>query len=256
MPDSTDDHPVDEVPDFCETSISKVGALLSDFTRAAMLMALVKSEQPLPASELAECAQITASTTSIHLAKLLEAGWISVEQSGRCRYYRLASPRIANVLREIASIAPGQNGQLIQQDHSPRHSDLRPARTCYDHLAGRLGVEITEALIRQGVLQTREKDFQLTNEGIEILQGRGLDLVPVLKQRRAFALRCQDWTERRDHLGGALGAAICRLWLDHHWVEHQEGSRALRLTSAGIAQLLEWDISWLPDEQILTRAIG
>lgn len=256
MPDSTDDHPPSEIPPFCEISISKVGSLLADTARAAMLMALVGEEQSLPASELAERAKVGTSTASIHLGKLLEAGWVAVEQSGRHRYYRLASPRVAHVLREVASIAPDQEPRLLKPDQALHHADLRPARTCYDHLAGRLGVEITEALVRQGALQTKEKDFQLSSEGIELLQERGLDLVPVLKQRRAFARRCQDWTERRDHLGGALGAAICQLWLNQGWVERQPTSRALLLTPSGIAQLSAWDIHWLPDRPFLNTANG
>lgn len=227
-------------------SISKVGALLADATRAAMLVALCR-DSALPAGELAERAGISASTTSIHLTKLLEAGWITVEQYGRHRYYRLASPQVATLLTQtmsLASLCPTANETPEQDCHTrASHPKLRQARTCYDHLAGELGVALTEALLRQGVLEIAAKDYVLTEQGKVLLAGWGVDVEIALRQRRAFARRCLDWTERRDHLGGALGAAICNIWLEYDWVQRAEHGRALEMTPQGKEQLRRWGVS-------------
>ena len=237
----------DEPPALNDSSLSKVGALLADSARTAMLVALCR-DNALPACELAERAGITASTTSIHLTKLLEAGWIAVEQYGRHRYYRLASPHVATLLAQtmsLASLCSSANRTPERERHSQvAHPQLRQARTCYDHLAGALGVALTDALLQQDILEIAAKDYVLTEHGKVVLADWGVDVETARKQRRVFARRCLDWTERRDHLGGALGAAICTTWLAHDWVQHAEQGRALELTSHGKEQLRRWGISW------------
>jgi DNA-binding transcriptional ArsR family regulator len=228
--------------------ISKVGALLADPARAAIIVALC-GEHALPASELAECAGISASTTSIHLTKLMEAGWIELEQHGRHHYYRLSSPQITKLLEQAMSVVPARTA--LKPESEPTHhqhlrADLRLARTCYDHLAGKLGVALTDALVQQSVLEVADKDFILTRQGKVVLQDLGVDVEAAARHRRAFARRCLDWTERRDHLGGALGAAICATWLERGWVHRQEQTRALYVTPFGEAQLQSWGITWTP----------
>lgn len=226
--------------------ISKVGALLADPARAAIIVALC-GEHALPASELAECAGISASTTSIHLTKLMDAGWIELEQHGRHHYYRLSSPQITKLLEQAMSVVPARTALKPEAEPThPQHRrcDLRLARTCYDHLAGKLGVALTDALIQQGLLEAAGKDFILTSHSHAMLKDLGVDVAVAAKQRRAFARRCLDWTERRDHLGGALGAAICTTWLEHGWVQRQEQSRALCVTPLGEVQLRNWGITW------------
>ena len=226
--------------------ISKVGALLADPARAAIIVALC-GEHALPASELAECAGISASTTSIHLTKLMEAGWIELEQHGRHHYYRLSSPQITKLLEQAMSVVPARTALKPEAEPThPQHRrcDLRLARTCYDHLAGKLGVALTDALIQQGLLEAAGKDFILTSHSHAMLKDLGVDVAVAAKQRRAFARRCLDWTERRDHLGGALGAAICTTWLEQGWVQRQEQSRALCVTPLGEVQLRNWGITW------------
>ena len=230
-----------------EVDISKVGALLADPARAAMSVALC-GEYALPASELAERAGISASTTSIHLAKLMEAGWVELEQHGRHHYYRLTSPQIAKLLEQAMSVVPARTALKPHSERThqhDQHGDLRPARTCYDHLAGKLGVALTDALVQQGVLEVADKDFILTGQGKVVLQDLGVDVVAAARQRRAFARRCLDWTERRDHLGGALGAAICTIWWEQGWVQRQEQTRALCVTLSGEAQLQSWGVTWI-----------
>ena len=226
--------------------ISKVGALLADPARAAIIVALC-GEHALPASELAECAGISASTTSIHLTKLMEAGWIELEQHGRHHYYRLSSPQVAKLLEQAMSVVPARTALKLESEPAhPQHQrgDLRLARTCYDHLAGKLGVALTDALVQQGVLEAAGKDFNLTGHSHAMLKDLGVDVAVAAKQRRALARRCLDWTERRDHLGGALGAAICTTWLEQGLVQRQEQSRALCVTPLGEVQLRNWGITW------------
>lgn len=232
-----------------EIDISKVGALLADPARAAIIVALCGDEHALPASELAERAGISASTTSIHLTKLMEAGWVELEQRGRHHYYRLSSPRIAKLLELAMLVVPARAALRPESERTHLHnlrSDLRPARTCYDHLAGKLGVDLTDAMVQQGVLEVADKDFILTDHGKDVLQNLGVEVAAAVRQRRAFARRCLDWTERRDHLGGALGAAIYATWLEQGWVQRQGQSRALCVTPLGVAQLRNWGITWTP----------
>jgi DNA-binding transcriptional ArsR family regulator len=226
-----------------EIDISKVGALLADPARAAMLIALSK-QIALPVSELAERANISASTASIHLARLLEMRWLAVEQHGRQRYYRLASPHVISFLQQAMSLSPTNtppSPATIETHH--RHNDLRFARTCYDHLAGQLGVALTDMFLTKGILTIDSaKDFRLTEYGRGWLGDASVDIETTEKQRRAFARRCLDWTERRDHLGGALGAAICAIWLAQGWIERQERTRALIVTPPGREQMDTWGI--------------
>lgn len=229
------------------TEISKVGALLADSARTAIIVALCE-ETALPAGELAERASISPSTTSIHLARLMDAGWVSLEQHGRHHYYRLASPQLKQLLKQAMSAASHSSLHIAQTQQTPTstqhpHDSLRLARTCYDHLAGKLGVSLTDALLKQGALEVAEKDFKLTAKGSILLQNLGVDVTAASKQRRAFAHRCLDWTERRDHLGGALGAAICAKWLEQGWVQRQDNGRALLITSIGEALLHAWGIT-------------
>nr|HET6901826.1 helix-turn-helix transcriptional regulator [Ktedonobacteraceae bacterium] len=234
----------DEPPAMSEVDISRVGALLADSARAAMLVAL-RGDRAFSAGELAQCAGISASTASIHLTRLTDAGWVTVEQCGRHRYYRLASPRVAKLLEQsmsVASLCTASHPITGRERHEqPQHHELRLARTCYDHLAGELGVALTDALVRNGVVELADKDYTLTARGKALLVGWGVDVAAALGQRRAFARRCLDWTERRDHLGGALGATICSTWLAHGWVQRHEHGRALLITQQGMEQLQVWD---------------
>ncbi len=232
--------------------ISKVGALLADPARAAIIVALCE-EHALPASELAERARISASTTSIHLTKLMEAGWVELARYGRHHYYRLSSPQITKLLEQAMSVVPARTTLKPESERThPQHGqgDLRLARTCYDHLAGKLGVALTDTLVQQGVLEAVDKDFILTGHSHAMLKDLGVDVAVAAKQRRAFARRCLDWTERRDHLGGALGAAICTTWLEQGWVQRQEQSRALCVTSVGEVQLRNWGITWALEDRV------
>ncbi len=224
--------------------LSAVGALLADPARAAILAALLGG-MALPAGELARIAGVTPSTASIHLARLLAAGWVVVERRGRHRYYRLGSAEVATVLEQIAWVAPPSPVRSLRGRQ--QIDALRLARSCYDHLAGQVGVALTDALVEREALRVEGSDFALTSAGATFLRERGV-VVPVPTGRRAFARRCLDWSERRDHVAGALGAAIFVAWETQGWVARRERGRALRLTPVGVAQLPTWGVTWPLEE--------
>jgi DNA-binding transcriptional ArsR family regulator len=210
-----------------DVDISEPASLIGDPTRAAFLMALSGGE-PLPAGELARRAGVTASTASIQLAKLMGGGLLVVEQHGRHRYYSLSDPAIAAAIESLAVIAPRRPARSLRQARIG--SDLQAARTCYDHLAGALGVALFEALLRENVLTA---DLQATRKGSRRLGDLGVDVEEAHERRRAFARRCLDWSERRHHLAGALGAAIAERFFELGWIERTPSSRAVRVTEAG-----------------------
>ncbi len=220
--------------------LSAVGALLADPARAAILATLL-GEVAAPAGELARGASVAPSTASVHLARLLAAGWVAVERRGRHRYYHLASAEVATVLEQIARVAPPIPVRSLRGREQA--DALRLARSCYDHLAGRVGVALTDALVDRDALRVEGSDVALTPAGATFLRERGVD-VPGVTGRRAFARRCLDWSERRDHLAGALGVAVFAAWETQGWVARRERGRALRLTPAGVAQLPLWGVTW------------
>jgi DNA-binding transcriptional ArsR family regulator len=210
-----------------EADIAAPAALIGDPTRARFLIALAGGTS-LPATELAHRAGVSASTASIQLAKLVEGGLLAVERHGRHRYYALADPAIAETIESLAAIAPQRAAHSPKQD--PIGSELRAARTCYDHLAGSLGVAVFEALLRSNVLDAQ---LEPTESGGRSLAALGIDVDEVARSRRAFARRCLDWTERRHHLAGALGAALTTRFFELGWVERTGSSRAVRVTRPG-----------------------
>jgi DNA-binding transcriptional ArsR family regulator len=212
---------------FADIDISEPASLIGDPTRATFLMAL-SEERALSAGELARRAGVTPSTASIQLAKLVDGGLLTVEENGRHRYYSLADAAIAAAIESLAVIAPRRPAHSLKQARIG--SDLQAARTCYDHLAGELGVALFDALLRQRVLA---RDLEPTKKGSRWLDELGIDIEAAAKGRRPFARRCLDWSERRDHLAGALGAAIASRFFELGWVERTRSSRAVRITDAG-----------------------
>jgi DNA-binding transcriptional ArsR family regulator len=218
-------------------AISTLGYLLADPGRAAMLVALLEG-RPLPAGELARAASVSAQSASAHLSKLSRGGLITMQREGRCRYYKLAGPRVANALEALGAIStarPAADYILAKADQP-----LLLARSCYDHLAGRIGVALAEAMQKQRVIVTEgEHDYRVTSKGADWLSRLGVEMESLQHSKRHLARRCLDWTERRPHVGGALGAALLGRFLAHGWLVRNRGSRALRVTLKGRRSLGE-----------------
>jgi DNA-binding transcriptional ArsR family regulator len=234
--------PYDTVP--YETDIALAAALIADPTRAAILRALLP-DRPLAAGELARLAGVSAATASFHLAKLLEGRMIKVARQGRHRYYRLAGHQVAAALEALGLISPPLPVRTLRQ--SREAAALAEARTCYDHLAGRAGVELLASMLRLGLL-AREKPqssfrtdgddtaatrFEVTGAGARTLGSFGIDVTEIGRSRRNFAGECIDWTQRRGHLNGALAAAITARLFELGWIERAQRRRSVRITPAG-----------------------
>ncbi|MBE3014433.1 winged helix-turn-helix transcriptional regulator [Microbispora sp. NEAU-D428] len=213
-----------------DADIAPVAALIADGARAAMLTALLDG-RALAAGELARIAGVSAPTASSHLARLLDGGLVTVVKQGRHRYYRLAGPDVARTLEVLARISGRVAVRSLRQSRQARL--LREARSCYDHLAGRVGVELYDALVREGCLIEADGGCLLTASGADALTELGVDVERVRRARRRFAPDCLDWLERRPHLGGALGAAVLDRLLAREWLVRGTVPRALRLTGPG-----------------------
>ena len=211
-------------------NISRIAALLGDRARADALTALMTGSA-LTATELAAIAGVTKQTMSAHLSKLLDAALIEVEQQGRHRYFRLADEDVARLLESLMGVAFRTGA--VRLISSPREPAMRKARICYDHLAGELGVFAYEALIQRGVVEVSRKGLRLSSAGVEWFARWGIDAGAVARQRRTFCRPCLDWSERRHHLAGSLGAAMLTRFCQLGWVLRDNKSRAIRFTPLG-----------------------
>jgi len=212
-------------------TIAEVASLIGDAARANMLSALMGG-QALTAGELARHAGVTAPTTSGHLGKLSEARLIAVEKQGRHRYYRLASPDVAHAIHALMAVAA--NGPKRHHPIGPKDDALRLARTCYDHMAGRLAIALADTLTIKGYVMLADGAGLITDEGRRFFCDFGIHL-DVPRSKRPLCRTCLDWSERRPHLAGRLGAALLDQTLGLGWISRTPESRALRITRAGEA---------------------
>jgi DNA-binding transcriptional ArsR family regulator len=238
-----------------DTDLAGVGALIGDPGRARVLRALADGRE-LPASVLAAEAGVAPSTASVHLAKLVDGGLVMAERHGRHRYFRLAGPDVARALEALARIAPPAPVRSLRE--GTRAQAVRAARTCYDHLAGRLGVALMAGLVENGVLAGgdgrhdrarahadrpsaigRDLDYRLTDGGARRLRELGVDVDGALAGPRTPIRYCVDWSEQAHHLSGALGAAVAARLFELGWVARLPRTRAVRLTDDGRAGLAE-----------------
>jgi len=218
-------------------TFAEVAALAGDPARAGMLHALMDG-RALTASELARIAGITPQTASSHLARLAVAGLLAVEKQGRHRYHRLASPAVAQMMESIMLVASRSEPDRAKLAVGPRDAALRAARTCYDHLAGRLGVALADAMAEQGYADLAGDGGIVTDAGLAFLGQIGVDIEALTARstRRGARIMCRpclDWSERRPHLAGAVGAALCALSFERSWIRRIEGTRAVAITPRG-----------------------
>ena len=211
-------------------NISFVAALVGVPARANMLCALMDG-RALTASELAREAGVTAQTASSHLAKLISGGLLAEEKQGRSRYYRISGQDVAHMLEGLMGIA-ARTGHMRART-GPRDPELRRARVCYDHLAGELGVALFDRLTENGLIQNGAEGLRLTPPGRSRLEAFGLDLAGLEQGRRPLCRACLDWSERRSHLGGAIGKALLEEFMRRHWLRHEKPGRVLRVSPDG-----------------------
>jgi DNA-binding transcriptional ArsR family regulator len=205
-----------------------IAGLLGHRSRARMIELLMDGRAH-PAGELARAADLSAQSASMHLRKLRENGVVAVQQSGRHRQYRLSGAHIAGAIEALGSLGPHHQARRTDEIHAA----LSRARTCYDHLAGRLGVRVTGALARRGHLDPCDGTLRLSVSGEEWMKDFGIHVDALRRGRRPLTLTCEDWTERRAHLAGALGAALLDRMLAMQWVARLPNTRALRVTTRG-----------------------
>ncbi len=221
-------------------AFAEIGSLIGDPGRASMLIALMDG-RALTATELAAIGGVTPQTASSHLARLVAAGLLAVERQGRHRYHRLATPAIASLVENLMTVvgdAALTHRRPLRTD--PREAAMRQARTCYDHLAGSVAVAITDAMLTRGDVQFDADGGALTVSGAARLSALGVVLPqPQSHRRRIFCRPCLDWSERRTHIAGAVGAALLDHMLGHAWIRKAEGSRAVVVTPAGRRHLTE-----------------
>jgi DNA-binding transcriptional ArsR family regulator len=211
-----------------ENSITEIASLIGEPVRANILWTLMDG-RAYTARELAIGVETTPQNLSMHLSKLLRAGLLSVEAQGRHRYYTFSRPEVADMIEAMANLIPAEQAVRKDMDGVP----IKFCRTCYDHLAGKVGVLITESLLRQKLIVYRDKELEVTQKGVHWFAELGIDCGEVKQQRRAFAKPCLDWTERRHHLAGALGAALLEKMLEAHWLRRTAQSRAVVVTARG-----------------------
>jgi DNA-binding transcriptional ArsR family regulator len=213
-------------------TLASTAALIADPARAAMLAALLDG-RALPSGELARIGGVSAQSASMHLSQLIDGGFLTVKQQGRHRYYSIARPEVAHAVESLGVIS-------VSDKFQPGNSNqaLRYARTCYDHLAGELAVQLMDLFERDGMLEpSGERDYHVTHRGQHFLRKRNIDVHSLRRSRRSFARRCLDWTERRDHLAGSLGAAVCDKFLASGWITRDKYSRAVHVSLAGRREL-------------------
>ncbi|HWA29737.1 MAG TPA: helix-turn-helix domain-containing protein [Rhizomicrobium sp.] len=214
-------------------SIAPIAALAGDPARANMLAALLAGKA-LTATELANEAGITAQTASSHLAKLESGGLIAGVKQGRHRYFRLSGADVAEMLEKMMGVA-ARAGHLRTRP-GPSDPKVRRARVCYDHLAGEMGVAMFDGLARRGVIAARGEDVHLTRKGEGFVTGLGIDLDALAQGRRPLCKSCLDWSQRRSHLAGSLGAALLDCIYDQGWAMRDRKSRAVLFTRSGEAR--------------------
>lgn len=212
------------------TGLARLAALIADETRAACLLALLDG-RAWTAGELARHCGVAASTLSEHLGKLVAGGLLAEERQGRHRYVRPADARVAQLVEDLAAqVTPGAAEPPRTLRQSGAGSAMARGRTCYDHLAGRLGIAVTDALTARGLLR-QDTGFALTDAGLRWFDAAGIALDR--RGRRPLARACLDWTERRPHLAGVAGAALCRHALREQWCVRIGSARAVKVTDAG-----------------------
>jgi DNA-binding transcriptional ArsR family regulator len=220
-----------------DADLASVAALMADQNRAQMLLTLLGGV-PQSGSALAEAAGIARSLASAHLTKRVAGGRVQARPTGRQQLYSIASEPVADALEILILLAPASKVSSLRD--ATRAKSLRWARMCYDHLAGAVGVSVTEALLGRGLLGEQDGGYALGPRGAAEFGRIGIEVDKLDRRTRPLLRPCRDWSERRFHLAGSLGAALTRTMLERHWIATREASRIVTVTEAGRAALLDW----------------
>ncbi|PEE33735.1 ArsR/SmtB family transcription factor [Bacillus cereus] len=215
-------------------NVSEVALLIRSKSKAQILTYLLDGKA-YPTSELAYVAKIKPKTATYHLSKMKEEGILSIEKHGKHSYYRLSNSEISQILELLLVITPQEKAMPFRQ--SSQSSELRCARTCYDHLAGKLGVAITNSLLDKGYLMKKDMYFHITKTGQTFFTEFGIDVNEIKQKKRIFAKACLDWTEREHHLAGSLGNALLEKLLQLNWIQRISKSRTIKVTPNGKKEL-------------------
>lgn len=222
------------------TEIAEIAALVGDPARSAMLVTLMDG-RALTATELVNVAGITPQTASSHLGRMTVAGLLAVERQGRHRYHRLASSTVGTMIEGIMAVAAEPANQTKRKVRTgPRDAAMRRARSCYDHLAGSIAVAVADRMGEQGYITDLTNGGELSAEGVVFLRSIGIDVDTALSRtmaRKLFCRPCLDWSERRPHIAGTIGAALLNACFEHDWMRRTYGSRTISITRTGALAL-------------------
>jgi DNA-binding transcriptional ArsR family regulator len=213
-----------------ENEIAYITSLIGDSTRTNILWTLLDGKA-YTATELAFSAETSPQNISMHLNKLVQADLLAVESQGRHKYYRFSRPEVAYAIEAIGSLIPPERHKRIVNDND--NAGIKYCRSCYDHLAGKVGVLITEAFLKQKMIETVTNTYGITKKGALFFATLEVNIDDLKKQRRSFAKPCLDWSERKHHLAGSLGAALLDKMLSLDYIRRVKNSRAIIITSKG-----------------------
>lgn len=220
-----------------EDQFIKTATLIGDATRASILWNLLDG-RAFTATELAIAVETSAQNISMHLGKLLDASLISVEKQGRHKYYRFSNKEVAYAVETMANLVP--KPEVSVKKTSEKYPPVQYCRTCYDHLAGKIGVALTDSLLEQKIIIEKDGIFNISSEGEKWFSDFGINIEEAQKQKRIFLKPCLDWSERRNHLAGSIGALLLNKMITEDWIRKNKNSRAITITGKGEKELLKY----------------
>ena len=220
-----------------EDQFVKTATLIGDATRASILWNLLDG-RAFTATELAIAVETSAQNISMHLGKLLEADLISVEKQGRHKYYRFSNKEVAYAVEAMANLIP--KPKVSVKKKSEEYPPIKYCRTCYDHLAGKIGVALADSLLAQNIIVEKNGIFEISTEGEKWFANFGINLEDAQKQKRIFLKPCLDWSERRNHIAGSIGSLLLNKMITEDWLRRNKNSRAVTITGKGEKELLKY----------------
>jgi len=220
-----------------EDQFIKTASLIGDPTRASILWTLMDG-RAFTATELAVSVNTSPQNISMHLGKLLDADLLCVEKQGRHKYYRFSNKEVAYALEAMASLVP--KPEVASKNKTENYPPIKFCRTCYDHLAGKIGVALTDSLLEQKIIVNQNNTFEISSDGKKWFSDFGINLEEAQKQKRIFLKPCLDWSERRNHIAGSIGTLLFNKMLKEDWLRKTENSRAITVTGKGEKELLKY----------------